>query len=70
VVPGLTNGTAYACKVCTTNTVVPEVAEPPVTYFHNGISFSPMLATDGAGAALQVVAISASKPCNLLGNRE
>ncbi|QTN28811.1 M6 family metalloprotease domain-containing protein [Rhodoferax sp. AJA081-3] len=63
-VTGLTNGTSYFCKVRTTttvgvsawsansNAVVPEVAEPPVTYFHNDISGSPMLATDGAGAVI------------------
>ncbi|WP_209395773.1 RHS repeat-associated core domain-containing protein [Rhodoferax sp. AJA081-3] len=61
---GLTNGTSYFCKVRTTttagvsawsansNAVVPEVAEPAVTYFHNDISGSPMLATDGAGAVI------------------
>ncbi len=63
-VTGLTNGTSYTCKVRTattagvspwsapSNTVVPDVAEPPVTYFHNDISGSPMLATDGAGAVI------------------
>ncbi|MES2951500.1 MAG: RHS domain-containing protein, partial [Pseudomonadota bacterium] len=32
--------------------MVPDEAEPAVTYFHNDISGSPMLATDGAGAVI------------------
>jgi hypothetical protein len=60
-VAGLTNGTAVTCKVKTTstvgtgpwsgnsNSVTPKAPEPPVTYFHNDIAGSPLLATDANG---------------------
>ncbi len=62
VVNGLANSTTYTCQVRTTTTAGvsawsdPSPAFTPieaaVTYFHNDISGSPMLATDAAGAVV------------------
>ena len=58
-VNGLTNSTTYSCQVRTTTTAGVSdwsvrsatftPTEAPVTYFHNDISGSPMLATDATG---------------------